>query len=32
MSYQKILVPFDGSRYAKKALDSAVQIARLFYY
>ncbi|NDF34964.1 MAG: universal stress protein [Nitrosopumilaceae archaeon] len=28
MSYQKILVPFDGSRYAKKALDSAVQIAR----
>lgn len=27
MSYQKILVPFDGSKYAKKALDSAVQIA-----
>src|SRR5574338_686303 len=26
--YQRILVPFDGSKYAKKALDQASNIAR----
>ncbi|MBI5698159.1 MAG: universal stress protein [Thaumarchaeota archaeon] len=29
MTYQKILVPFDGSKYAKKALDQAIEIAKL---
>ncbi len=29
MTYQKILVPFDGSKYAKKALGQAIEIAKL---
>lgn len=29
MTYQRILVPFDGSKYAKKALGQAVEIAKL---
>ncbi len=29
MSYQRILVPFDGSGYSKKALDEAIKIAKL---
>lgn len=28
MTYQRILVPFDGSKYAKKALEHAVDIAK----
>ena len=28
MTYRRILVPFDGSKYAKKALEHAVQIAQ----
>ena len=28
MTYHRILVPFDGSKYAKKALEHAVQIAQ----
>ena len=28
MTYQRILVPFDGSKYAKKALEHAIGIAR----
>ena len=28
MTYQRILVPLDGSKYAKKALGQAVEIAR----
>ncbi|MBM3903762.1 MAG: universal stress protein [Thaumarchaeota archaeon] len=26
--YQKILVPFDGSKYSKKSLDQAIEIAK----
>lgn len=29
MAYKRILVPFDGSRHSKKALDEAIGIARL---
>jgi nucleotide-binding universal stress UspA family protein len=29
MRYQRILVPLDGSRYSKKALDEAIGIAKL---
>lgn len=29
MTYQRILVPFDGSKYARKALGQTVEIARL---
>ena len=29
MAYKRILVPFDGSRHSKKALDEAISIARL---
>lgn len=29
MTYRRILVPFDGSRYSKKALDEAIRIARM---
>lgn len=28
MLYERILVPFDGSKFAKKALDEAIKIAR----
>ncbi|WKT58656.1 universal stress protein [Candidatus Nitrosotenuis chungbukensis] len=27
MLYERILVPFDGSKFAKKALDEAIKIA-----
>lgn len=29
MAYQRILVPFDGSKHSKKALDEAIGIAKL---
>jgi nucleotide-binding universal stress UspA family protein len=29
MTYRRILVPFDGSRHSKKALDEAIGLARL---
>ena len=29
MAYKRILVPFDGSKYSKKALDEAISIAKL---
>lgn len=29
MPYERILVPFDGSRFSKKALDEAIQIAQM---
>jgi nucleotide-binding universal stress UspA family protein len=29
LTYKRILVPFDGSRYSKKALDEAISIAKL---
>lgn len=29
MPYKRILVPFDGSKFSKKALDEAIQIAQM---
>jgi nucleotide-binding universal stress UspA family protein len=29
MFYKRILVPFDGSKFSKKALDEAIQIAKI---
>ena len=30
LDYKRILVPYDGSEYAKRALDRAVSVAKLF--